>query len=269
LRSEADVYRPITRLGIASDVFRNKLTLSADMSKVSQGSNLFAAGLEWKVNRLMALRGGYNANRSFTMGLGINVKTLRLDYAFSNTDLGAFNKVSLTWAWHNIYKTGIEPPMSAGRAIFPLSGFENQIVFQTNVPSHTVSRWALRISDNKGNEVRTLEGDLRPPEKITWDAKNAVGEPVVDGTYRYDFDVYYKNGKTWHNDGNIILALPDRNVKEAIDMSLQLNGAKESETAANPVEIGSPEISVPAQQQPDEQLPQQQEQQPEQESEQQ
>jgi opacity protein-like surface antigen len=250
LRSEADVYRPVTRLGFASDVFKHRLTLSADVIKVSQESNLFGAGLEWNVNSLMALRGGYNANHSFTMGLGLSLKTLRLDYAFSNSDLGAFNKVSLTWAWHNIYKTDIEPPLIEGRAIYPLSGFENQIVFQTNVPSQTVARWSLRIADDKNTDVRTLQGDLRPPEKIVWDAKNNVGEPVVDGVYSYDFNVIYKNGKTWRNQGTIRLALPNRNVKEAVDMSLQLNGAKPTDTAANPVQTGTQEMSVPAQTQP-------------------
>jgi hypothetical protein len=247
LRSEADVYRPMSRFGVASDVFKKKLTLTADIIKVSQEPNLFGAGLEWNVNNLMALRGGYNANHSFTMGLGLSLKTLRLDYAFSNTDLGAFNKVSVTWAWHNIYKTDIQSPIADGHTNYPLSGFENQIVFQTMVPSQTVARWSLRITDDKNNEVRMLQGDLRPPEKIVWDAKNAVGEPVVEGNYKYEFNVIYKNGKSWKNTGEIMLVLPNRNVKEAVDMNIQLNGAKGSDTQANPVQIGSPDIAVPVQ----------------------
>ncbi len=251
LRSEADVYRPVSRIGFASDVFKHKLTLTADISKVSQESDLFGAGLEWNVNNSMALRGGYNANHSFTMGLGLSLKTIHLDYAFSNTDLGAFNKVSLTWAWRNIYKTDINPPLSEGRAIYPLTGFDNQIVFETQVPSQTVARWSLRITDEKDNEIRVMQADLRPPEHITWDAKNSVGEPVVAGAYKYDFNVTYKNGKTWRNKGTIGLSLPNRSVKEAVDMRLKVNGTKESVTAANPVQFGAQQkISVPAQQQP-------------------
>jgi hypothetical protein len=232
LDSEGDVFRPVARFGVASEVFADKLTLTADLTKVAGQDKLLAAGVEFSPSRLMQLRTGYNANRSYTLGLGLNLKPFRLDYAFSDTDLGVFNKVSITWAWHNIYKTDVEPPMKEGRAVFPLQGFENQVAFKTAVPSHTVARWSLRITDGEGKDVRTLENDLRPPETIVWDAKNAVGEPVVAGIYNFTFTVTYKNGKRWINIGNIDLALPNHRMQEVIDMSLQLNGAKDSENNA-------------------------------------
>ncbi len=241
LRTDADPYRPVTRLGLASDVFRGRLTLTADLIKASHESNQYAAGAEWRLNRLFNLRTGFNGNRNYTLGMGLNLKKLRVDYAFSDSDLGAFNKVSLTWAWHNIYKTEIEPPMKEGRAIYPLAGFENQVVFKTDVPSQMVARWTLRISDGEGKEVRTLQADLRPPEKITWDAKNAIGEPAVDGVYKYDFTVFYKNGKQWQNSGDLKLALPDHERKEVIDMSLQLNGSKENEMTAQQTPEAAPQ----------------------------
>lgn len=233
LQSTEDVYKPITRLGVASDVLRGRLTLSADITKMAGQSNLFAAGAELAVNRFFSLRTGYNANHAFTLGCGAKVKNIKVDYAFSNTDIGAFNKVSLTWAWHNIYKTDVEPPMKEGRAIFPLSGFENQVVFKTNVPSQSVARWTLQINNPDGKEVRKLEADLRPPESINWDAKNEIGEPLTEGLYTYKFSITYQNGKTWDNNGSLTLALPDHQVKEVIDMNLQLNGAKETDLKAN------------------------------------
>jgi hypothetical protein len=230
LESEDDAFRPIARFGVASEVFADRLTLSADLIKVAGQDKLFAAGVEFTPTRIMQLRTGYNANRSYTLGLGLNLKPFRIDYAFSDTDLGVFNKVSITWAWHNIYKTELEPPMKEGRAVFPLQGFENQVAFKTNVPTHMVARWSLQIKDGEGKIVRTLESDLRPPETIVWDAKNAVGEPVVAGIYNYEFNVTYRNGKRWINIGNIDLALPNHKMQEVIDMSLQLNGAKDTET---------------------------------------
>ena len=121
---------------------------------------------------------------------------------------------------------------------FPLQGFENQVAFKTDVPAHMVAKWSLQIKDSEGKPVRTLENDLRPPESIVWDAKNAVGEPVVAGIYNYQFVVTYKNGKSWSNSGNINLALPNHKINEVIDMSLQLNGAKDGEnnTASAPVQ---------------------------------
>lgn len=229
LRSSKDIYVPTSRLGVSSQVFKKRLLLAADVIKTQKESSQYAAGAEYAVNQLINLRGGFNTNRSYTLGMGLNIKNFRLDYAFSNTDIGALNKVSFTWAWHNIYKTELEPPMKEGRAIYPLSGFENQVVFHTDVPNQIVSNWSLQIRDKDNKEVRTLQGDLRPAENIIWDAKNNVGEPVVDGTYFYTFEVRYKNGKTWTNVGDVQLTLPDRKMKDAVDMSLQLNGAKENE----------------------------------------
>lgn len=243
LQSEKDLFRPVARFGLASEVFADKLILSADLIKTAGEDKNFAFGAEFTPTKLMSLRTGYNANRSYTLGLGLNLKPFRLDYAFSDTDLGVFNKVSITWAWHNIYKTELEPPMKEGRAVYPLQGFENQVAFKTSVPSHVVAKWSLQISDSEGKPVRTLESDLRPPETIVWDAKNAVGEPIVAGIYNYKFSVTYKNGKQWVNSGNLDLALPNHKINEVIDMSLQLNGAKDGENNTAAV---SPTLTVPS-----------------------
>lgn len=248
LQSSKDVYRPISRFGVAADVFRNKLMLTVDLVKISQQKALYATGAEFRPNRLLSLRTGFNANRSYTLGMGVNLHPIRIDYAFSDTDLGAFNKVSITWAWHNIYKTEVEPPMKEGRAVYPLGGFENEVKFRADVPQHVVARWNLIIKDEAGNHVRTLEGDLRPPETIVWDARNQVGEPTTAGVYTYRFDVAYKNGKRWMNEGRINLALPNRKTDEVIDMNLQLNGARESDIEESAVTaIPTSEMTAPAQ----------------------
>jgi hypothetical protein len=229
LDSTSDVYRPVTRMGLASEVISGKLTLTVDAIKVSHQSTLYAAGAEFTPSRLFQLRAGYNADRGYTFGLGIKIKPFRVDYAFSETDLGAFNKVSFTWAWHNIYKTELVPPLKEGHAVYPLSGFENHIAFRTVVPSQMVSRWSLAIKDSDGKAVRMLEADLRPPEMITWDAKNSVGEPVVGGRYAYEFTVSYKNGKSWVVRGELDLVLPKPKIDSDVDMNLKLNGTNASE----------------------------------------
>ena len=246
LQSADDKFRPITRIGVASEVFRDKLVLTADLVKTEGQDNLVAAGVEFTPTRLMNLRTGFNANRSYTLGLGLNLKPFRLDYAFSDTDVGVFNKVSVTWAWHNIYKTDLEPPMKEGRAVYPLQGFENQVAFRSDVPGHIVARWTLAIRDGEGKDVRTLEGDLRPPEVIVWDAKNTVGEPVVAGLYTYHFTVTYKNGKRWMNIGSVDLALPNHRMQEVIDMNLQLNGAKDSEINEAALTLPQQPAAMPA-----------------------
>jgi hypothetical protein len=229
LDTKEDVFRPITRFGVASEVYQDKLLLSVDMTKVNQGDSLYAAGVEFTPHKLFSLRGGYNANRSYTFGMGVKLNAFRVDYAFSDTDLGAFNKVSFTWAWHNIYKTDLEPPMKEGRAIYPLTGFTNEVAFKTSVPDHMVARWTLQIKNAEGKDVRKLGGDLRPPEIVKWDAKNEVGEPLGDGQYSYTFTVDYKNGKSWTTDGGLNLALPKTQSDVDVDMDLKLNGTKAAE----------------------------------------
>ncbi len=250
LQTEKDKFRPVTRVGVASEVFADKLTLAADLIKTTGEDKTFAFGVEFTPTRMLNLRTGYNANRSYTLGMGLNLKPFHLDYAFSDTDLGVFNKVSITWAWHNIYKTDLEPPMKSGRAVYPLQGFENQVAFKTSVPAHVVAKWSLQISDSEGKSVRTIESDLRPPETIVWDAKNSVGEPIVAGIYNYRFSVTYKNGKQWTNSGNIDLALPNHKMNEVIDMSLQLNGAKDGENNAAAQAPSQIAPTAPAQQAP-------------------
>jgi hypothetical protein len=247
LRTSEDIYRPIARFGIASDVFKNKLTLAADASKIKNQGTLIAAGVEYRPNQLFSLRTGYNANRSYTLGVGLALKTFFVDYAFSDTDLGAFNKVSFTWKWHNIYKTEIDPPYKEGCAVYPLAGFENKINFHANVPTHVVANWSLVIKDADNKEVRTLKGDLRPPEDIMWDAKNTVGEPVIAGDYSYTFMVNYKNGKSWQRNGSINLDLPKRKTDEEVDMTIQLNGTKESELILTEPENQQTNLEQPVQ----------------------
>lgn len=252
LQRSADVYRAITRVGVASEVFRDRLMLSVDLLKIRQQDSLYAAGLEYTPNKLFALRTGYNANRSYTLGMGLKLKTFHIDYAFSDTDVGVFNKVSFTWLWHNIYKTELEPPVKEGRAVFPLAGFENKVAFKTTVPDHVVANWSLVIKDKDGKEVRTLTGDLRPPESIDWDARNSIGEPIIGGTYDYTFFVKYKNGKSWVKSGNIAMDAPNRKKDEDINMTIELNGARESElNITNPENkesnlLTAPEQTVPA-----------------------
>jgi len=236
----ADEFRPLSRFGLASEVFEDRLTLTADLTRINKQSSLAAMGAELTVNHLIQLRAGFNGNRSLTMGAGLRFNSFRVDYSFSNTDVGAFNKVSFTWAWHNIYQTEIEPPLSQGRPVFPLSGFENEVTFKTMVPNHVVAKWSLLIKNAMGDEVRTLQGDLRPPENIVWNARTEIGEPVIDGTYNYTFMINYKNGKEWKTEGIIALDLPNHKIEEVIDMNLQLNGAliepeiETTETAAVP-----------------------------------
>jgi hypothetical protein len=225
LLNEKDTYRPVSRFGFASTVFKDQLTLTGDLIKVQKEDALYTAGLEYSPVNLISLRTGYNGNGSYTFGMGVNIAPFRIDYAFSDTDLGAFNKVSVTWAWHNIYETDMKPPLKAGRPVYPLSGFENNVAFKAHVPNHVVARWSLAITNAEGEPIRTLEGDLMPPETIEWDARNEVGEPVVEGKYNYNFHVKYKNGKEWKVGGNIDLHLPDHKLEEVIDMNLELNGA--------------------------------------------
>ena len=75
-----------------------------DLSKERSQSLAVAAGAETVVAKVMALRVGFNSGNSaglgISAGVGWSIGSFALDYAFvPYGDLGATNRVSVTWRW--------------------------------------------------------------------------------------------------------------------------------------------------------------------------
>ena len=64
------------------------------------------------------------------------------------------------------------------------------------IPNATgLLNWSIRISDETGNTVRTIEGRNVPPALIEYDGKNDAGIVLRDGDYRMLFSASFNNGQ--------------------------------------------------------------------------
>ena len=107
LRYDPNVYKLNLKAGIALNALSKRLTLTADVNKLVDEKPYFSAGLEispWEKISSSSLkridfRAGFNDLQTFTCGIGLKIKFLCLDYAFSSHDMGNLHKFGLSFAW--------------------------------------------------------------------------------------------------------------------------------------------------------------------------
>lgn len=239
LIEEPDVYKINLKAGLALSAFSNRLTLTADINKLVDEKAYFSAGVEvspWDKPtssslKRVDLRAGFNHLQSFTCGIGLKIKFVSVDYAFSSHDLGNLHKFALTFGWGNIYKASANPILKAENT-YGLDALTNELEFSTDIPSVTVKKWTLEIRDENGEVQRTFSGETRPPEIIRWDVCDEMGRPVNRGAYSYKFTVVYKNDKKWVERGEIKLqSFP----QEETPVEMRLNGKELSEVGESEV----------------------------------
>ncbi len=123
LRYEPDVYKVNVKGGMALSLLSHRLTLTADINKLADEKAYFCAGLEicpWeKISRYslnkVALRLGINHLQRITLGMGLRIKFLSLDYAFNSHRMGDLHRFGLTFHWGSIYKAGAKPILKSKR----------------------------------------------------------------------------------------------------------------------------------------------------------
>ncbi len=59
-----------------------------------------------------------------------------------------------------------------------------------------ISHWTFDIREKSGRLVKRFEGDGAPPDKITWDGKNADNQYVVDGVYLFSLSLVTPSGNS-------------------------------------------------------------------------
>jgi len=227
LRDEPDVYKTNFKGGVAMNAFSRRLTLTADINKLSDERAYFCAGMEvcpWEKAtsslRRVDVRLGFNNLQSFTCGIGLKIKFLSVDYAFNSHDLGNLHKFAITFGWGNIYKASAKP-MLKGENTYGLEALSNELEFSIDTPSISVKKWSLEIRDENGEVQRSFSGETRPAEIIKWDVCDEMGRPVKKGDYSYEFSVIYKNDKRWVERGEIKLDLVSR---EETPVEMKANG---------------------------------------------
>jgi hypothetical protein len=224
LIEDPDVFGRDVKFGVAYHAKRDFFIATLDVNKLEEQKMYYAAGLEINPYPILSLRAGWNQQNELTAGLGINFRILKVDYAFSNSsDFGAYNKISFTYRWGNVYQTGVKI-QGLAKETDPIyvEGLYNEVKFKTSLPGFSMKGWSLVISDEEGKTVRELKGEARPPETVVWDMLDDAGKPVKRGKYRFSFKVVYKNDKSWVEKGRFRL---DYKSENAPKVDIELNGA--------------------------------------------
>jgi len=123
LRYEPDVYKVNLKVGMALSMLSRRLTLTADINKLVDEKAYFSAGAEispWeKISRFswnrVDLRLGINHLQRITLGMGLRIKFLSLDYAFNSHKIGNLHRFGLTFHWGSIYKVRAKPILKSKR----------------------------------------------------------------------------------------------------------------------------------------------------------
>jgi len=210
LRYEPNVYRVNLKGGMALSILSNRLTLTADINKLVDEKAYFCVGVEvsaWEKifpSKRIDLRLGINHLQTFTLGIGLKMKFISLDYAFNPHKIGNLHRFGLTFRWGSIYKARVQPILKSGNTYW-LGASSEPLKFSTDMPPITVKKWALEIKDENGEVLRTFRARRRTPKIIGWNLRDRKGRLVKDGDYFYEFTVIYKNGRQWIDRGEIKL----------------------------------------------------------------
>jgi hypothetical protein len=123
LREEPDVYKINLKGGVALNALSKRFTLTADINKLVDEKAYFSAGVEispWeKISRYslnrVDLRLGIDHLQRLALGMGLKMKFLSLDYAFSSHKVGGLHRFGLTFHWGSIYKVRAKPILKSKR----------------------------------------------------------------------------------------------------------------------------------------------------------
>ncbi|MBK8575888.1 MAG: PorV/PorQ family protein [Elusimicrobia bacterium] len=216
LGEDPDEYKQSGRFGLAYHAPRERFIVSLDANKTVQQSLYFVGGMEYNPLSLLSLRAGWDQNQDVTMGVGVNFRSFLFDYAFSNQEnLGATNKVSLTFRWGNIYRANISPVgLAPNSDSIYIEGLRNEVRFKVDVPQFKITHWTLIVKDEDGRVVRTLSEQYHPGAAILWDMTDENGRPVKRGVYHYRFAVEYKAGRIWEENGKFRLDYKSNSVPD-------------------------------------------------------
>ncbi len=104
-----------------------------------------------------------------------------------------------------------EPPrihaVAASHPAFSPNGDGLRDTVTVDLAGSTEAAWAVRILDADGEPVRVYSFAHAPPQPVTWDGRDAAGEPLPDGRYRVVLEGTDAAGNTAVSDpAQIILA---------------------------------------------------------------
>jgi hypothetical protein len=209
LDREAETLARSGRVGAALRFFQNRLVVVSDVVKTELMDVDFRSGLEVWPLRNFAMRGGYDTvAEQATAGAAFRWENWQFDYSYLMHDLGGTNVFSATLRFGVPYGVKVH----RDRTLFSPSGSERNVSFDIDTAVRgEVESWEVVISDQKGNDVRTLAGHGPPPEDVTWSGDDENGRLVEDGTYHVRVVILDDLGQEWDYDTSVqVLGFQDR-----------------------------------------------------------
>jgi len=187
--------------GLAASLLNDQLLLSAEYSKINGwGDPTLHMGAEFRFANQVAVRVGLSDDNA-TFGMGLGLDNLGLGYSnVGSSDLGSSHRFSLNYAFGGFH-VGAE----ATPRVFSPAGQFNMTRIDLKVKSRSaVADWAFRILGPQGTIVNQFRNVGAPPEEIVWDGRDAAGELVPDGSFRYVFEVNTSGGKFMSSRGKLV-----------------------------------------------------------------
>jgi flagellar hook assembly protein FlgD len=126
-------------------------------------------------------------------------------YSYKVTATDRAGNVSAPASISNIIYSADKPATNisiAGSKYFSPNGngVNDTISFNVKIPVpdaksvNKLNEWAVKITDAKGNTVKTFAGKSNPPDRITFDGKTDSGSDAPEGLYQAVVTAKYSNG---------------------------------------------------------------------------
>ncbi len=209
---EADELIPVIRTGIAlqlAPLIGPEIKIFADISRslAEEEPTIAAGGLEYKIQDMIFLRGGYRLESElggFSLGTGFRFSGIGLDYAYQPYGgLGATHRFTFSYLFVKPGLSGAETP--SGEAEVPAKSrsvpreaiktlkvepgdYESVVTFKTPKLDPQVRGWSFTIRDQQGRVVKEFTSMEKPPKNLQWDGRDERGRTLTrKGKYQYVF----------------------------------------------------------------------------------
>ncbi len=202
---------PVIRAGVALKLapwIGPEIKIYADISRslAEEKPAIAAGGLEYKIQDMVFLRGGYRLERELgvgSLGAGFRVSGIGLDYAYQPYGgLGDTHRFTFSYLFLKPDLPAAAPPgeveVSAKSQSIPLESirtlkvetgdYESVVFFKTPKLDPRVRGWSFTIRDQQGRVVKKFASMAKPPKNLQWDGRDESGRILPrKGKYQYVF----------------------------------------------------------------------------------
>lgn len=202
---------PLAFAAAAKYQFHSGILTTAEIEKPVDNVLQVKFGLELNFKNILFLRSGYSFSNyqnelaglaGFSAGFGFAFSAINMDYAFSPMGiLGSGHRVSFVYDFYRQKN----PELATFNDPVAINPGEKSLIAIQLQNCEKPENWQVQILSSKQEIVYQWDGEGQPPQKISWDGKNADNLNCNDGTYTYRVEVVASDEKILKSDGKIVL----------------------------------------------------------------